>query len=324
MNTATECGLHRPFPDDSEQRSLTLVIWLSAIVMVGELVVGYKTRSLALSSDGWHMATHVGALAISRVSLSLSRRYASDRSFAFGTGKIDALAGFLSGLFLAAAAALMALQGASRLIAPEPVQFADSFPVAVLGLVVNLASFLILERAQKRGSSRNDEHGHDQGHSHGHSRDHHAHDSHGHGPRGSASWEAAVLHIASDTLTSILAIVAILAGRQWGILWLDSAMGLLGGFVVLRWSFGLIRKTSSLLIDRTQTEEVTREVTKALEGISGIEVVDLHVWSAGNKRTCCVLKVRAKEPTAPSNLHRVLEPFGFIHLTVEVNAASES
>jgi cation diffusion facilitator family transporter len=141
---APACSLRTTAPSHARERGLLAVVALTAVMMVVEIVAGYATHSMALTADGWHMATHVGALGMSAAAYAFARRYAAHRAFVFGTGKIQALAGYSSALLLAVIALSMAYESVRRLFTPDAIDFASSLPVAVVGLVVNLLSVRLL------------------------------------------------------------------------------------------------------------------------------------------------------------------------------------
>ena len=113
-------------------------------MMIGELIVGWLTGSLALTADGWHMGTHVGALGLALVAYWYARTRAGKDTFSFGTGKVYALAGFTSGVLLAIVALWMANEGIERLITHPTVDYGEALPIAALGLVVNIVSAMLL------------------------------------------------------------------------------------------------------------------------------------------------------------------------------------
>lgn len=96
-------------------------------------------------ADGWHMASHVGALGLAAFAYGFARRHAHDARYTFGTGKVSALAGFTSALFLGAVAAWMVWESVARFFAPVPIHYAEAMVVAAFGLVVNLASAWLLD-----------------------------------------------------------------------------------------------------------------------------------------------------------------------------------
>ena len=170
---------------------------------------------MALLADGLHMASHAAALGVSVAAYVYARRQAANRRFSFGTGKVNSLAAFASAILLVGFAALMAVESIERLFDPVPISFDQAILVAVLGLVVNGASAWLL-------ASTPHHHHHDHGHEHGHRHDHahhhgHANDAkHGSEVQSDHNLRAAYLHVLADALTSLLAIVALLAGKfRW-------------------------------------------------------------------------------------------------------------
>lgn len=244
-------------PKPGERRTL-IVIALTVVTMVVEIVAGLAFGSMALLADGLHMASHATALAVSALAYSYARRHAADRDFSFGTGKINALGGFTGAVLLATFAAIMAWESTRRLFEPIDIAFDQAIWVAVLGLAVNGASVLILGVG---------DHGHDHDHGDTRAAGHHDH-----------NLRSAYLHVLADALTSVLAIGALLAARFFGAVWIDPAVGLLGAVLVARWSFGLLRETSQILLDRQGPGPMLERLTSALE-CQNSRVVDLHVWS---------------------------------------------
>lgn len=148
--------------EDNERRTW-MVIALCSAMMVAEIVGGSLFGSLALVADGLHMSTHAGAMLIAALAYTYARRHAADTRFVFGTGKLGDLAGFSSAIVLAMIALLIGYEAVSRFLAPVPIHFAQAIPIAVLGLLVNLASVWLLS---------GDHHGHGHGHHHAHGHDH--------------------------------------------------------------------------------------------------------------------------------------------------------
>src|SRR6201987_3053708 len=144
----------------SERRTWGVIILCSAM-MAAEIVGGLLLGSIALVADGLHMSTHAGALLLAALAYRYARRHADDPRFSFGTGKLGDLAGFSSAIVLVMIALLIGYEAISRLFAPVPIRFNEAIPIAMLGLIVNIVSALLL------GGS-----GHDPGHSHQHSDEH--------------------------------------------------------------------------------------------------------------------------------------------------------
>ncbi|ONP61083.1 cation transporter [Burkholderia cenocepacia] len=163
--------------EDNERRTW-MVIALCSAMMVAEIVGGSLFGSLALVADGLHMSTHAGAMLIAALAYTYARKHATDNRFAFGTGKLGDLAGFTSAIVLAMIALLIAYEAIFRFLSPIPIHFNQAIPIAVLGLLVNLASVWLLS---------GNHHGHSHGHSHGHGHgDEHGHESEVHRISGSS------------------------------------------------------------------------------------------------------------------------------------------
>src|SRR3954447_15612003 len=141
--------------DENARRTLWVVI-LTAVMMVGEIIAGTVFGSMALLADGFHMATHAGALAVASGAYAFAKRHATSPRFSFGTGKVGDLAGFASALVLGLIALGIAVESVIRLLEPTEVAFGQATLVAILGLVVNVVSALLLSG----GHHHHHEHGH--------------------------------------------------------------------------------------------------------------------------------------------------------------------
>jgi len=276
-----------------------LVVLLTAAMMGVEIVVGYATHSMALLADGWHMATHVGALGLASVAYWVSRRFAGHRAFAFGTGKVRALAGYTSAVALGLVAIAMVVESVERLLRPHAIDFVSSLPVAVLGLVVNLVSVFLLHSHD----DDDDDDDHDGEHDHNH--------------------RAAFMHVVADAFTSVLAIAALLAGRFLGWAWLDAVSGIVGGFVILKWGVGLSRSAAYELLDVSLSSAVEDEIRVVLEALDDVRVRDLHVWSLGGGKKSCVVTLVTAAPQDTRRYRQALGRFELTHLTIEVQRCEE-
>jgi cation diffusion facilitator family transporter len=293
-----------------ESRTL-IVVCVTAAMMVIEIVAGLAYGSMALLADGLHMASHTAALGLALVAYVVARRLARDSRFSFGVGKINTLAGFASAIMLLGFAALMVTESVGRLINPVEIVFDSALLVAVIGLVVNGLSAWILSSSPHGG------HGHAHGHHHHGEHDHHDHHHDDHNLR------AAYLHVLADALTSILAIVALLAGKYFGAVWLDAAMGIVGAVLVTRWSLGLIRDSSRVLLDYQAPAEMLAQIKAALEARPEDRVTDLHVWTIGPGVRAAEIAVASEAPEAPGFYKaRLPSECGIVHATVEVHRAS--
>ncbi len=296
-----------------------MVVAITAVTMVAEIAGGWITGSMALLADGWHMGTHVVALAMAGIAYALARRWSRDARFAFGTWKIEILGAFSSALLLALVAAVMVVESALRLVNPQPIAFASALVVAVIGFAVNVASAFVLAG----GSGHLHDHDQDRGHGHDHDHDHD--DAHGdaqahvHG-HGDLNLRAAYVHVLADALTSVLAIVALVAGMLAGWNWLDPVLGIVGAGVIAWWSKGVIVQSARVLLDREMDTPVTAQVRAAIEGDGDAQIADLHVWRVGRERYACIVAIVAREPLTPDGYRQRLAGIDRLaHVSVEVN-----
>src|SRR5882672_1652838 len=239
------------------ERRTWFVVGLTTVMMVGEIVVGWLSGSMALLADGWHMATHAAALGIAGLAYLFARRQAGNSHFTFGTGKFGDLAAFSSAIILAMIAVQVAYESAVRLVHPVPIAYGEAILVATLGLGVNLVSAWLLR----------DTHDHDHGHDH----------SHGHPHHRDNNLRAAYVHVLADAATSILAILALVAAMlaQW--VWADPAVGIAGSLVIASWAYGLIRDSGAVLLDVSADKTIETVIRDRLE-TKGDRVTDLHLW----------------------------------------------
>ena len=291
--------------DENARRTL-LVVALTAVMMVGEIIAGTIYGSMALLADGFHMATHAGALAIAAGAYAFAKRNASNPRFSFGTGKVGDLAGFASALVLGVVAMGIAAESFSRLFDPRDVAFGQATLVAIIGFLVNVVSAFLLSG------------GHDHHHGHEH---HHHHHGHGHEKQAVAhndnNLRSAYFHVLADALTSVLAILALLAGRYLGWVWLDPAMGIVGAIVIARWSWNLMRDTATVLLDATNSD-LEEEIREHLQADQNIRITDLHVWRIGPQAHAAIVSVASSGSVSGDEVRKRLAPVHELaHLTIE-------
>ena len=300
------------------ERRTWIVVGIAAVTMVAEIVAGAITGSMALTADGWHMATHVVALAIAGIAYLLARRWARDARFAFGTWKIEVLGAFSSALLLGVVALAMAWESLRRLLDPVPIQFGPALAVAAVGLVVNVVSAWVLHG---HGHAHD---GHDHGHDHDHEDDHENGHGHGHGHPGRGHHDlnlrSAYMHVVADAFTSLLAIAALAAGLWLGWGWLDAVMGVVGAGVIAWWAKGLLGDSARVLLDREMDAPVVADIRRAIESDGDAEIADLHVWRVGRQSYAAVVCLVAHRPLTPSAYReRVARIPCLVHVSVEVN-----
>lgn len=307
------------------ERRTRWALGLTAVAMVAEIVGGWWSNSMAVLADGWHMGSHALALGLSVAAYSLARRWARSSRFAFGTWKIEILGGYTSAIVLLGIALLMLVQSVQKLLTPEPVLYGQALGVAVAGLAVNLLCALLLS------GGGHDHHHHHSGHHHGdHSHDH-SHDHSGQHSRSRSqsgndrhhdlNLRSAYIHVMTDAMTSVLAIVALIGGAVWGLGWLDPVMGIVGAVLVALWARGLLREASQVLLDRTQSNLLVENLKTVVGEVDGVQSIDdLHVWQIGAGTYACAVSVRAlwQEGVVAAVHRRVTTVPEVSHLTVEV------
>jgi cation diffusion facilitator family transporter len=277
------------------ERNTKIVMVLTAVTMVAEIVAGIMFGSMALLADGWHMSTHVAAFGITVFAYQYARTHAHNPKYTFGTGKVSVLGGFASAVGLAVIALVMGIESIVRFFQPQTILFDEAIAVAMIGLVVNLASAFLLQ----------DHHDHSHEHEH-HHQDH--------------NLRAAYFHVLADALTSVLAIIALFAGKFLGWVWLDALMGLVGMVVIAKWSYGLMSDTSSILLDGSVNKQVKLDIISIIEADADNRVTDLHVWKVSPHHLAATISLVTHYPQSPEYYKNLLQSISSLaHVIVEVN-----
>ncbi|APX08263.1 cation transporter [Vibrio campbellii] len=281
-----------------EKRTLYVLI-LTVTTMVVEIAAGTMFGSMALLADGWHMGTHAAAFCITLFAYRYAKQNAHNDRFSFGTGKVSVLGGFTSAIALGIVALMMMVESIHRLFNPESIQFNEAIMVAVIGLVVNLASMLLLQDHHHHGHDHHDHHEHDHEHHHDH------------------NLTAAYFHVLADTLTSLLAIVALIVGKFYGWIWLDAMMGIVGAVVIGKWTLGLMKQTAPVLLDESINKSYRDEITETLAPYA--EIVDLHIWKVSGHHYSAAIALKNHSDKTLDEFKQLLSKFDKIHhLTLEV------
>ncbi|MDH4870005.1 CDF family Co(II)/Ni(II) efflux transporter DmeF [Pseudomonas sp. BN515] len=296
----------------SAERKTRLAMWITAVMMLAEIAGGWYFNSMALLADGWHMSSHALALGLSLFAYAAARKLAHDRRFAFGTWKVEILGGYSSAILLLGVAGLMVFQSVERLLSPGPIHYDEAIAIAVLGLVVNLLCAWLLR-------DDHDHHHHDHGHEHAH----HHHDHHHHHD---LNLRSAYLHVVADAATSVLAIVALLAGKFWGAAWLDPVMGLVGAVLVARWAKGLLRDSARVLLDAEMDAPVVEDIREVIAALpTAPTITDLHVWRVSKDSYACVLTLATTGAIDADSVRQALAIHEELaHVTVEINRLGAS
>lgn len=208
------------------QKRTIAVLLITLLTMAAEIYYGICTHSMGLTADGFHMGTHAVAFAITLVVCILASKFHDKEE------KLNALGGYTSAILLGFTALGILYESIERLFHPLNISFEEAILVAIIGLVVNLLCIAIL------GGN----------HLHLHVGEHsHEHESHHH--RENLNYKATYLHIAADAMTSVLAILALYAGKLLGLTILDPIIGVVGGIIIARWAANLLAGSSKVLLD---------------------------------------------------------------------------
>jgi cation diffusion facilitator family transporter len=276
------------------------VLILTAITMVVEIIAGSVYGSMALLADGWHMGTHVAAFLIAIFAYRYARKHANDPIYSFGTGKVNVLGGFASAIALAVVALVMLVESLQRIIEPQSIHFNEAIIVASIGLFINVISAFLLK----------DNHSHAHEHEHGHHHDH--------------NLRAAYLHVLADAMTSVLAIVALVSGKYLGWNWLDPIMGIVGAVIITRWSYGLLKQTSPILLDASIEKDYQHAISETIERDSDNRVSDIHVWKVGANHYAAIVALVTHYPKPTEHYKMLLSKFYKLsHITIEVNECKD-
>lgn len=296
--------------NEAAEKSTRLVMWITASMMLIEITAGWWFNSMALLADGWHMSSHAVAIGLSAFAYAAARKYANDSRFAFGTWKIEVLAGFTSAIFLLGVAAMMVIGSIERLLSPEIIHYQEAIIVGVLGLIVNIVCAWLLGHAH-----------HDHDHSHG---DHHHSHDHQNDHQHDLNLKSAYTHVIADAATSVLAIVALVGGWIYGWSWLDPVMGIVGAVLVAVWAKGLVKETAKVLLDREMDHPVVEEIREVLSSendSNSTRVTDLHVWRVGKNAYACSISLVTKDQTlTPAAIKQQLSVHDeIVHTTIEIH-----
>lgn len=339
------------------QKKILIATIFTALMMIAEISGGYIFNSMALLADGWHMSSHMLALGLAYVAYRAARHYADDQRFCFGTWKIEILAGYSSAILLILVAIVMCISSIQRFIHPVTIHYDQAIVIAVLGLAVNLICAWLLHdghghHGHSHGHSQShshSQHGHSHGHSqsHSHSHSHSQHQSHNHShaqdqdhqkhseqthshlQHQDLNQKAAFLHVLADAATSVLAIIALIAGKYFGWDFLDAVLGIVGAVLVAKWAWGLLQQSSKVLLDAEMDAPIVKEIYSVLNHLDAdLEVMDLHVWQVGRGKYSCILSVQTSALTlCPVQIKQALSMHAeIVHASVELhfNTTSQS
>lgn len=311
------------FNRDNEQgeRNTLYVLILTLVTMIAEIIAGTIYGSMALLADGWHMGTHAAAFLITLFAYYYVRKHKHSNKYAFGPSKVSVLAGFSSAIALLLVALLMLVESAVRIINPEQIHFQEAIFVALIGLTVNVISVFLLKDHHSHDHHHHSHGAHHHQDPHAHEGHHdHSHEEHSHEDHHDHNLRAAYFHVLADALTSILAIVALLMGKYFGLGFLDPVMGIVGAIIISRWAWGLLQQTAPILLDQSIDPVYKTKILNCIEQDPLQRVTDLHIWKVSADHYAAVISIVSKQPHTVQHYKDLLTPFDKLaHLSIEVN-----
>lgn len=279
---------HRHVHGGGSERALLIALLLIGGFMLVEVAGGLLSGSLALLADAAHMLTDFAALAMAFAAIRVARRPA-DPQRTYGFDRVTVLAAFVNGLALILLSGWIVLEAAHRLADPSPVAGALMLGVATIGLLVNIAAFVVLTRTE--------------------------------GPN--LNLRAAALHVLGDLLGSVAAIVAALVILWTGWTPIDPLLSVLVALLILRSAFAILRESGHILLEGAPIGFDTGAVTSDLQTLPGVaRISHLHAWSISEERPMVTLEAHLEPGADPDAARgaikaRLAAEHGIDHATVE-------
>jgi len=275
----------------AKDRGLLLISFVITVVMMfAEIVTGWITHSIALVSDGVHMFTHAFALGLSWAAIVLATRPASLQK-TFGYYRVEVVAAFVNGITVLLSAVWIVAEAVSRILVPEGIDLAATLTVAVLGLVVNIITGIILLRADQDN----------------------------------LNIRSAVLHMLTDALSSVAIIIGLIVIHytRWSII--DPIIALMVAVIITKWSWSLLAESLHVLLEGAPVdiEKVRAHVKATFPEV--VDFHDIHVWQISQRFNCLTAHMqiaRESAPEGPALIARVSadlrEQFGIGHSTLQL------
>ncbi len=195
-------------PQSLKTKSL-IVLVITLLTMLVEIYFGIITNSMALTADGFHMGTHALAFGVTYIVCLLSIHFSNEATH------IDFIGGKVNAIILLLSALGIIYESIERFFNPKQISFSEAILIAFIGLAINIACLFVIHGNHEHAQNLN--------------------------------YKSAYFHILADALTSFLAIFALVIGKYYNCTWLDSIMGIVGGILILKWSYQLLtlKKQSS-------------------------------------------------------------------------------
>ena len=244
------------------RRRLTIALCITGVFTVVEVVGGLITGSLALLADAGHMLTDTVALALAVFAFAISSKPADSRR-SFGYHRMQILAAFVNGLTLLAIVIWIMAEAVQRLLDPPDVLGGTMLYIAIIGLLVNVAAFFIL-------------HGGDQQ---------------------NLNMRGAALHVLSDLLGSVAAIVAAVVIVRTGWMPIDPLLSMVVALLILRSAIFIVRRSAHILLEGTPERlDVPKMKARIVAAVPGVlDVHHVHVWGLTQEKLMLTMHVKFSE-----------------------------
>jgi len=293
----------QPHSNRTIQTRFLIALGLTGIILIVEIIGGLWTGSLALLSDAAHVFMDVFALGLSYAAMRLSALPPDDRH-TYGYHRLEVLAALANGITLGGIAVGIFVEAYHRFITPEPVRSMEMLIIAAIGLVVNLVVVFVLGW-----------------HSHGEGPEHHQQD---------VNVRSAFLHVLGDAVSSVGVIVAAVLLTTTGWAWIDPAMSVFIGLLILVSSYRVLRSSIHILVEGVPEGVSLQQVSQTMGTVPGVmEVHDLHVWNicsghiALSAHVVVCNNAQDEHQTTMSVLkQRLSQGFGIEHTTVQFENAT--
>jgi len=229
-----------------DKKKLTLSLIITAVVMVVEIVGGILSHSIALISDAGHMFTHAFAITISLVAIIIASRPPCHHR-TFGLYRAEILAAFINGLFLLVVGALIIYEAIERIINPEDILALDMLVIAIIGLVVNLISIMILQGSHRRN----------------------------------LNIKGVFYHMIADAASSvgIVAAAIVIYYTKWNII--DPLVSIGISVIIVFWAWGILRESAKILLEMAPTglnvDTIIADLKQKFPQIKQLE--HAHLWT---------------------------------------------
>ncbi|MEM6747406.1 MAG: cation diffusion facilitator family transporter [Pseudomonadota bacterium] len=289
---ASHAHHHHPPADAGGAKRLSVALAIIVAFAVLEVAGGWLSGSLALLADAGHMATDAAALALALSAQWIAQRPASDR-YPFGLKRAQVLAAFVNGLALLLIVGVLVIEAFGRFTDPRSINAGLMLSVASLGLIANIAAFVILHPDAGRN----------------------------------VNVRGAMLHVAADIFGSVAAILSALVIMATGWMAIDAVLTLAVCVLIVRSAMPLVRETADVLLQAAPPDFDTAKVRDAVVEQSGVLDVDrIKAWQLTPGENLVALHVvigeDADQDAALRGINHVLhEQFGIAQATVQIETA---